>query len=138
LKRNSLAFGIIFLLLVSVLTPIVIGYNINISSEETSQSTTSSSGGLMNSSWPMFGQNVRHTGLSSFGKSGTWYVEKWTYDFEDTLMFSSPAIDKNGTIYLGTHDYHLYAINSDGTQSRWYKKMESWNRKQLGELSACN
>ena len=100
-----------------------LGYNI--SNKETSQSTTSSNGGLMNSSWPMFGQNTRHTGLSPYGKSGTWYIEKWNYDFEDTLMHSSPAIDENGTIYLGTSDTYFYAINSDGTLKWRYKTGES-------------
>jgi outer membrane protein assembly factor BamB len=75
----------------------------------------------LNSSWPMFGQNIYHTGRSSNGKLGTWYKEKWSYDISDSLMYSSPAIDKNGTIYFGTNDWYFYAINPDGSLKWRYK-----------------
>ena len=29
---------------------------------------------------------------------------------------SSPAIAANGTIYIGSEDYNLYAVNPDGSQ----------------------
>lgn len=39
---------------------------------------------------------------------------KWSYSIGDTL-FSSPAIGADGTIYVGSLDGYLYAINPDGT-----------------------
>jgi outer membrane protein assembly factor BamB len=72
----------------------------------------------------MFQHDVRHTGRSPFGNSGNWFVEKWKYDFIESMMFSSPAIDKNGTIYIGSFDWYFYAINSDGTMKWRYKTGE--------------
>ncbi|MEF8847384.1 MAG: PQQ-binding-like beta-propeller repeat protein, partial [Candidatus Paceibacterota bacterium] len=39
---------------------------------------------------------------------------KWKYKTGDSV-YSSPAISSDGTIYVGSHDDHLYAINPDGT-----------------------
>ena len=36
-------------------------------------------------------------------------------------MFSSPAIGSDGTIYVGSHDYNLYAINPDGSRKLRFK-----------------
>ena len=41
--------------------------------------------------------------------------EKWSYPVGDRIEFSSPAIGKDGTIYIGCYDDHLYAMNPDGT-----------------------
>jgi outer membrane protein assembly factor BamB len=42
---------------------------------------------------------------------------KWCYHTEG-LIWSTPAIDEEGTIYIGTYDSKLYAINPDGTR-KW-------------------
>ncbi|MCK4822614.1 PQQ-like beta-propeller repeat protein, partial [bacterium] len=39
---------------------------------------------------------------------------KWTFDL-NWFSNSSPAIDNNGTTYIGTWDHYFYAINPDGT-----------------------
>ena len=39
---------------------------------------------------------------------------KWRFD-TGGLVWSTPAIDENGTIYIGTYDCKVYAINPDGT-----------------------
>ena len=39
---------------------------------------------------------------------------KWTFDL-NWFSNSSPAIDDNGTIYIGTWDHYFCAINPDGT-----------------------
>ena len=74
----------------------------------------------MDSAWPMFQHDVRHTGRSPFGKAGNWYVEKWKVDF-GSLTYCSPAIDNNGTIYIGSNDWYFYAFNSEGTLKWRYK-----------------
>jgi len=76
--------------------------------------------GLMDSAWPMYCHDVRHTGRSPYGKDGNFGVEKWRF-YMDEILRSSPAIDNNGTIYLGTQDYYLYAINCNGTEKWRFK-----------------
>ena len=44
-------------------------------------------------------------------------TEKWSFHTWDSVN-SSPAIGSDGTIYVGSHDFLLYAINPDGTQ-KW-------------------
>ena len=46
--------------------------------------------------------------------------EKWHTNI-GSLVFSSPAIDNNGTIYIGSNDWYFYAINSNGTRKWRYK-----------------
>ncbi len=38
----------------------------------------------------------------------------WEFKTADAVL-SSPAIAPDGTVYVGSHDHHLYAITSDGT-----------------------
>ena len=42
---------------------------------------------------------------------------KWAFPTGNNV-FSSPAIDSDGTVYVGSYDNNLYAINPDGTQ-KW-------------------
>ncbi len=44
--------------------------------------------------------------------------EKWKFKTNGLILGSSPAIDENGTIYIGSWDTRLYAINPDGTE-KW-------------------
>ena len=67
------------------------------------------------SPWPMFHHDVRHTGRSSVDTSGTTGNLKWRFQTGDAISFSSPAVDSRGTIYIGSTDHFLYAINPDGT-----------------------
>jgi outer membrane protein assembly factor BamB len=68
----------------------------------------------------MFQHDVRHTGCSPYGKSGNWFIEKWNRGLGD-LLYSSPAIDKNGIIYIGGLNRYFYAINPNGTLKWRYK-----------------
>ena len=63
--------------------------------------------------WPMFMQNTQHTGQSPY--TGSQYGElKWRYT-TGKYISSSPAIGSDGTIYVGSEDKKLYAINPIGT-----------------------
>lgn len=74
--------------------------------------------GPMNSSWPMFHHDVRHTGRSPYGPIGNWPLIKWKFRMKG-MVISSPAIDKNGTLYVGSNGENcLYAIYSNGTE-KW-------------------
>ncbi len=67
--------------------------------------------GLQDSPWPMFCHDVMHTGRSGYDTSMVTGEEIWRYRMGSVI--SSPAIDKDGTIYVGSGS-SLYAINSDG------------------------
>jgi len=67
----------------------------------------------VSSPWSMFHHDAQHTGRSP--NIGPQYNTKlWTYTTGGEVN-SSPAIDKDGIIYVGSEDHNLYAINPDGT-----------------------
>jgi hypothetical protein len=68
------------------------------------------------SAWPMFGQNPQRTGRSPYSGPEVPY-QKWSFTTGDGVA-SSPAIGADGTIYVGSGDSNLYALNPDGSQ-KW-------------------
>lgn len=45
-------------------------------------------------------------------------TQKWAFSTGGYVGFSSPAIGPDGSIYLGSYDKKLYAVNQDGT-AKW-------------------
>jgi len=79
----------------------------------------------IDSAWPMFGHDTKHTGRSSYSTVDTW-ERIWafeTYGWAD----SSPAIDKDGIIYIGS--YRFYAVYPNGTLR--------WERNIGGSIESC-
>jgi len=75
--------------------------------------------GLLDSAWPMYCHDTRHTGRSPYTPTGNWRVEKWRFKINGGSIFTSPAIDKNGTLYVGsTIDSYFYALYQNGTM-KW-------------------
>jgi outer membrane protein assembly factor BamB len=70
--------------------------------------------------WPMFGHDPQHTGLSSYGAAANHGTLKWKFTTAAAL-FAPPAIGPDGTVYAGSADENLYAINPDGTQKWRFK-----------------
>lgn len=68
--------------------------------------------GLMNSSWPMYCHDVRHTGQSQYSTINTTGVEKWRTK-SGYYVEGCPVIDKNGVIYVGGDGF--FAIYPNGT-----------------------
>lgn len=64
--------------------------------------------------WPMYRQNQYHTGSSTIPATGSVGVLKWKYA-TGAAVYSSPAIGLDGTLYIGSHDFYLYAVHPDGT-----------------------
>ena len=64
--------------------------------------------------WPMFHYNAQHTGQCPYDTSSNNGTLKWKFQTGDHV-FSSPAISSDGTIYVGSTDHYLYALNPDGT-----------------------
>jgi outer membrane protein assembly factor BamB len=85
-----------------------------------------STGGPMNSSWPMFHHDTHHTGRSLYGPVGDFPMVKWRF-WMDGLTVSSPAIDENDTVYIGSEDFHesFFAINPNGSE-RWRFEAGHW------------
>ena len=109
LNKNILSIGIIILLTFSVVSPIVFGYKINISnSVETAQLL----GDPMDSPWPMYCHDIRHTGRSPYSTASNIGYEKWRFDTID-VVGGSPIVDYDGVIYIGSS--HLFAIYPNGT-----------------------
>ena len=82
-----------------------------------SPQTSSVSSGPMDSPWPMYCHDVRHTGRSPYSTASNPGTVKWKFRTEYGID-SSPAIDENGTIYIGSNEGYLHAINSNGTE-KW-------------------
>ncbi|MFA5103015.1 MAG: PQQ-binding-like beta-propeller repeat protein [Candidatus Thermoplasmatota archaeon] len=84
--------------------------------------------GPMDSAWPMFCHDIRHTGRSPYGPNGSVYLyEKWKVQLRTFVTFSSPVIDTNGTIYIGDWLGNVYAVYPNGT--------EKWVFKRSGEMT---
>ena len=67
--------------------------------------------GLMDSAWPMFCHDVRHTGRSPYTPAD-YPIEKWRYKI-GSGGYGSPSIDENGIIYFG--GFGLHAMYPNGT-----------------------
>jgi len=67
---------------------------------------------LMNSPWPMYSHDARHTGRSPYSTENTTGVEAWKTDVDGPAC-GGPVIGKDGTIYIGSYD--LNAVNPNGT-----------------------
>jgi outer membrane protein assembly factor BamB len=123
LNKNILAIGIVFLFIVSSVTPIVIGYNVRITNEKEPQSTSSDSG-PMDSAWSMKCHDVRHTGCSPYSTAHIDGLEKWRFYTGDWIE-ESAAIGNDGTIYFGCFDSRLHALYPEGTL-KWKYKTGGW------------
>ena len=66
----------------------------------------------MDSAWPMYCHDVRHTGQSPYSTANNPGCEKWRFDTIDACS-GSPVIDDEGIIYIGSTS--LYAVYPNGT-----------------------
>jgi len=78
------------------------------------------SDGPMDSAWPMFGQNARHTGRSPYSTAGNTGVEIWRFTAEGPVE-GGPVIGDDGTIYFGDRVWYFYALYGDGTLKWKYR-----------------
>ncbi|MFV2067642.1 MAG: PQQ-binding-like beta-propeller repeat protein, partial [Pirellulales bacterium] len=63
--------------------------------------------------WSMFRSNAQHSGLS-LSRGPQTATQQWALRTGDKAP-TSAAIGADGTIYVGVHDKHLYAIHPDGS-----------------------
>ena len=89
--------------------------------EASPTATASVTGGV--APWPMYGGDAQHTGRSLAEGPDTPRV-KWM--FRAGVLASSPAIGADGSVYFGSLDGNLYALDREG--------VESW-RAPFGQVS---
>ena len=176
--NKSLAVGIILLLVISTLTPLVIGFDTEItdrgfmddlaydcydncnssklsyyreylqgySSDDNLESDGTnflegsdvenitenveiepdikSVDGPMDSPWPMKCHDTHHTGRSPYSTADNNGTEKWRFE-TDNYVQGGAIISDDGTIYFGSDDRYLYALNPDGAL-KWKTKLNGW------------
>ncbi len=79
---------------------------------------------LADSPWPMFHHDARHTGRNPYIKGPENSVLKWRFQTGGEID-SSPAIGTDGTVYVGSDDGYLYAINPNGIEKWRFKKFQT-------------
>lgn len=67
--------------------------------------------------WPTFHHDPQHTGLSHFDTSTNSGSLAWKLTAGNVIS-SSPAVGADNTIYIGSADNSLDALNPDGTE-KW-------------------
>ena len=67
--------------------------------------------------WWTFHHDLKHTGRSAYNGPSSAKL-KWAFGTRDQIWVSSPAIAADGTVYIGSHDKNLYAINPNGS-NKW-------------------
>jgi outer membrane protein assembly factor BamB/chitodextrinase len=67
--------------------------------------------------WRTFGHNMNRTGRSLNDTLNTDGTLKWSFQTGNSI-YSSPAVDENGTIYFGSWDNKMYALYPNGTM-KW-------------------
>jgi outer membrane protein assembly factor BamB len=73
----------------------------------------------MDSPWPMYSHDVRHTGLSPYNTTDNPLTEKWRFPLSLDNFYSGFILDCNGTIYGAS--YYIYGIYPNGTEKwRYY------------------
>ncbi len=85
--------------------------------------STVSSGGPMDSPWPMMCYDTHHTSGSPYSTTHIDGLEKWRFRCDG--VDSSPVIDEGGTIYFGDKDRDIYAIYPNGTL-KWKYQTGDW------------
>ena len=68
----------------------------------------------IDSPWPMYCHDAKHTGRSSYSTANTTGIEKWRF-ICDWRVKGGAIIDENNTIYFGSYDHNVYALYSNGT-----------------------
>jgi len=75
----------------------------------------------------MFHHDACHTGRSPYAPKDYQPAVKWRFEMEG-MTISSPAIDKNGVIYIGQegiHNSYFFAINPNGSE-KWHFDPGDW------------
>lgn len=67
--------------------------------------------------WPVFHHDTQHTGRSPYIGSQT-ATFRWAF-LTGSVVFSSPAIGADGTVYVGSYDHNVYALDGATGSQKW-------------------
>jgi len=109
---KSMRNGLISLLLATIM---ITGYLIVLPQGEEPQQIVRAQGGLANSAWPCLHGNLNHTGLSPYDTNEINGTQRWSYFTGQHIIYASPVIDADSTIYIGSSVGALFALNPNGT-----------------------
>jgi len=143
--QKGLVLGILLLMVVSLLPVMTVGYHTTLTYKETYKDASKNSivpnedsqdiseCPPMDSPWPMKCHDLHHTSRSLYSTASNPGIEKWRFRTNDSIE-GSPVIGDDGTIYVGSFDWYLYAINPNGTLKWKYKTdMYIWSAPALAE-----
>ena len=82
------------------------------------------SDGPMDSPWPMYCHDARHTGRSPYSTDNNQGIEKWRIRMNNWIE-GGPVLSNDGTIYFGCFDYFLHALYPNGTE-KWKRNVGDW------------
>ena len=74
--------------------------------------------------WAMFRRDLGHTGNAGTGGALPEGILKWTFT-AGASIHSSPAV-VDGTVYFGSRDYNIYALDAATGEQKWAFKTGSW------------
>jgi len=74
--------------------------------------------------WPMFRYDLTRTGSINPAGQQPQGTLKWSFT-TGAAIHSSP-VEVNGTIYFGSQDFRVYAVDADTGEQRWAFKTGSW------------
>ena len=115
--KNIFVMTVVFILLFPNLYGNITGTSIKNDNDKNILSSPRAGIGPANSPWPVFRHDLGHTGRSQVDTSKNNGLEKWEFDTGSSI-FSSPAIDPDGTIYFGSEYSKLYALYTNGL-NKW-------------------
>jgi outer membrane protein assembly factor BamB len=95
----------------------------NITQSKTNITISKQNDALLNSSWSKSRHDNQNTGLSIYSGPSTNHLA-WKYK-TGNVVYSSPAVDRNGNIYFGSQDEYFYALTSNG-KLKWKYKTGGW------------
>jgi outer membrane protein assembly factor BamB len=75
----------------------------------------------MNSSWPMKSYNAQRLGRTIYSTTNNSGIEKWRFQSYIAGVDSGAVVTDDNTIIFGSKDYHIYALNPNGTLKWKYK-----------------
>jgi outer membrane protein assembly factor BamB len=78
---------------------------------------------LAKSPWPKFHANAMNTGQGA--GSGAVGVLKWSFKTGDQVS-CSPAIGVDGTVYIGSYDHNVYALDGATGTKKWSFTTGDW------------
>ena len=112
--KHIIPILVVLLFIISAVSPMVIGFKSDVVSylkiAEIAEPESTVVSGPMDSPWPMYCHDVRHTGRSPYIPV-EYPIEKWRYDVEDG-GYGSPSIDADGIIYFGGFRFHAIYPNA--------------------------